>query len=257
MSLKNTRLVQILAETAPSNPKRHSQKFIDRISDIPSLHDTISLRAAHQTIKTTEFGAANIPRETAKKIKKDFVKARSLMVHSIATSFISRSRPMTNPFPTPERVYSHLGPDHPAGPLHSKVFAPFRNFYTARQNDIEAGVQRFRFQCGTVFSGLSKELASLAELDRSFGNMFSKYERNCFAAVPELLEAQFRGLFDQQEQTQSEKITVDDLKEWMGPHGWISDFCKKMREMLFAELETRLLPIQGLIESIPNGHQGS
>jgi hypothetical protein len=256
MSLKNTRLVQILAETAPSNSKLHQQEFIDRISDIASLHDTISLRTVHETFKAAEFGAANIPNETAKKIKEDFFKARALLVHSIATSFISRTRPMTNPFPTPERVYSQLGPNHPSGPLHSKIFAPFRNFYTARQNDIEAGVRRFRFHCDTMFSGLSNELACLAELDKSLGNMFSKYARNCFDAVPELLEAQFRVLFDQQQQTPSEKIAMADLKKWMGPNGWIFDFCKKMREMLFAELETRLLPLQGLIESLPGDYQG-
>ncbi len=256
MLLKNTRFVHILAETAPSIPKMHQRSVIDRISDIASIRDTISLRTVHETFRASEFGAGNIPIETVKKIREDFFEDRVLLVRAIATSFISKSRQMTNPFPTPERVYSQLGPDHASGPLHSKIFAPFRNFYTARQSDIEGGIRRLRSHCGNMLSNLSSELSCLAQLDKSFSNMFSKYARNCFSAVPELLEAQFRELFDEQQQTPSENITLDELKKWMGSNGWIFDFGKKMREMLLAELETRLFPLQGLIESLPYDYQG-
>ena len=255
MSLKNSRFVHILAETAPSNPKMYPRTFIDRVSDIASLHDTISLRTAHETFRAAEFDAGNIPIETAKKIKEDFFEDRTLLVRSIATSFIPKSRRTTNPFPTPERVFSQLDTNHTSGPLHSRIYAPFRNFYTARQSDIEVGIRRFRFHYGNMLSDLSNELACLSKLDKSFSNMFSKYARNCFSTVPELLEAQFRVLFDERRQTPSEKITLADLKKWMGPNGWISEFCRKMREMLLAELETRLFPLQGLIESLPHGYQ--
>jgi hypothetical protein len=233
----------------------HQQSVIDRISDIASIHDTISLRTVHETYRAAELGATDIPTETAKKIKEDFFKARTLLVHSIATSFTPKSRLMTNPFPTPERVYSHLGSNHASGPLHSNIFAPFRNFYTARQSEIETGILRFRFQYDNVFSDLSDELACLVTLDKSFSNMFSKYARTCFSAVPELLEEQFRVLFDEQRQTPSVEVTLADLKKWMSPDGWIFDFCKKIREMLLAELETRLLPLQGLVESLPHDYR--
>jgi hypothetical protein len=256
MSLKNTRLVQILAETTPSDVKRNHHEFVDRIGDIANLHDTISLRTAHEAFRAAEFGTGNIPVETVKNLKEDFIKTRAFLVHSTAASFIPKSRGTANSFPTPERVYSQLDKNNPDGPLHSKIFNPFRKFYTARQNDIESEVRRFRFHCNTLFSGISNELSCLAELDKSFSNMFSKYSRNCFDAVPELLESRFRVLFDQHQQTPPEKITIDDLEKWMGPNGWIFDFCKKMREMLFAELETRLLPLQGLIESLPCDYRG-
>ncbi len=254
MSLKNTRLVHILAESAPLNLKMHQQNFIDRISDITSLHDEISLRTAHETFSTSEFGATNIPIETVKKIKEDFFKARTLLVHSIATSFTPKSLRVPNPLPTPELVYSRLGSNHTSGPLHSEVFAPFRKFHAARQRDMAAGIQRLRIYCHNVLSDLSSELACLTKLDKLFSNMLSKYAGDCFSVVPDLLEAQFGVLFNEQQQKLSEKITIADLKKWMSSNGWIFNFCKKMQEILLAELEARLLPIQGLIETLPHDY---
>lgn len=252
MSFKNTRLVNIFAETAPLNLKIHQQNFIDRISDIASVFDTISLSAAHGTFSAAGFGPTNIPMETTQKIKEDFFEARALLVHSIEMSFSPKFRRMTNPLPTPERVYSHLGTVETSGALFPEIFVPFRKFYTARQKDMATGIQRLRSHHCNMLSDLSSELACLIKLDKSFSNMFSKYAGDCFSVVPDLLEKQFGVLFDEQRQKLCEEISLADLKKWMTPNGWIFDFCTKMRETLLAELEARLLPTRGLIESLPH-----
>jgi hypothetical protein len=50
-------------------------------------------------------------------------------------------------------------------------------------------------------------------------------------------------------QTLSGNPEPDDLTPWMFPGGWLASFCGRMRELLLAELEIRLQPVLGLIES--------
>ena len=43
-----------------------------------------------------------------------------------------------------------------------------------------------------------------------------------------------------------------DLEPWLASGGWIVEFCSEMRELLLAELEVRLRPVIGLVESLPH-----
>lgn len=252
MPLNSTRLVHIFTETVPQSPKTHQQNVIDRISDIPSVFDTISLSAAHGTYSAAGFGPANIPIETTDRIREDFFETRALLVRSVEMSFNPKFRRMANPLPTPERVHSHLGTVDTPGALVSQAFVPFRKFYTARQKEIAIGIQRFRSRHWDMIASLSGEFACLIELDKSFSSIFAKYARDCFSVVPDLLERQFGVLLDEQRRQLPEKISLTDLKRWTIPNDWIFDFHQKMRETLLAELDARLLPTRGVIESLPH-----
>jgi len=41
----------------------------------------------------------------------------------------------------------------------------------------------------------------------------------------------------------------EEAQRWLAPGGWLHGFQQDMRQMLLAELQTRLAPVQGLIEA--------
>jgi hypothetical protein len=68
--------------------------------------------------------------------------------------------------------------------------------------------------------------------------------------IPGLLEQHFCHLLLTHWQTLPESPAAADLAPWMDSGGWIKTFYGQMQELLLAELEIRLQPVLGLIESI-------
>ena len=70
------------------------------------------------------------------------------------------------------------------------------------------------------------------------------------ANMPSERSSAFNRLLRTHWQTLPEDSDAADLDVWMAPGGWIALFCSRMQELLMAELELRLQPVVGLIESI-------
>jgi len=87
-------------------------------------------------------------------------------------------------------------------------------------------------------------------MDKALNDVLSYQTPHLFAVILNFLGRRFRQLLDTHWQELPDKPTACDLAQWMKPCGWISKFCGEMREMLLAELDVRLLPILGMIDSI-------
>jgi hypothetical protein len=131
------------------------------------------------------------------------------------------------------------------------AYEPYRKFYMSRQKGLDIKVQHLRAEIRDSISGLSPVLAQLSRMDKALSESLSESSRETFAVVPKLLEKRFSQLFDIHRPELPKNPEVTDLEPWMKPGGWISAFCMEMRELLLAELEIRLQPVVGMIDSLP------
>ncbi len=254
-SLYDSRLVRLLSDFNPSGVEVPSRNFADRFGQLVGLSGSIILSMAHEKLQAMEFKPVEVSPEA---IKNEFLRVRTSLVRAIAMSFTPIPGRMRDTLPTPDRLHAHFqltgvyAPKRPGLPKnHSAAFEPYRKMYVTRQKDLAVTIQRLRSHIGNSISGLSPELAQLAKLDASLDSVLSVRTRDLLAAVPRLLERRFGCLLDEHWRELPSEPEASDLKQWMQPGGWISTFCGEMRELLLAELEVRLQPVLGMIDSLP------
>ncbi|PHQ17053.1 hypothetical protein CLH61_00355 [Marinobacter profundi] len=132
----------------------------------------------------------------------------------------------------PRKPLADLNTEAASAP--SPDFAPFLQFYLARQRQIVAASRQLRARFRTAVAGYSHTMARIAEFDGVFDHAMAQYTSQCFATLPALLEKRFVAL--QQEQ--------DAGSDWRGL------FQQEIQLLLLAELDVRLEPALGLLAAI-------
>lgn len=123
-------------------------------------------------------------------------------------------------------------------------FAPYRHFYLAQQRDMEANVNLLRAAARDALDGLPDAARSLREIDGALQAALAERERALLAGIPHLLERRFEAL---------RRSAADDATAWMLPGGWLATFRAELLALLEAELELRLQPVTGLMETLEHG----
>lgn len=124
-------------------------------------------------------------------------------------------------------------------------FTPYRLFYLAQQRDMEANVGVLRTAARDVLAGLPTAARALREIDAALQVAIAERERALLAAIPRLLECRFETLRDAASASET-----DDNATWMQPGGWLATFRSELLALLEAELELRLQPVIGLMETL-------
>ena len=115
---------------------------------------------------------------------------------------------------------------HHAGSTAS--FAPYRHQYVTHQRAMEARIGLLRARVRVALSGHSSRLRRLAALDAVLEQALSARERQLLSTVPQWLEKHF-------ERSRQARQELDG---------------KEMQGVLLAELETRLQPVNGMIDAL-------
>ncbi|MEC8429427.1 MAG: DUF3348 family protein, partial [Pseudomonadota bacterium] len=92
-------------------------------------------------------------------------------------------------------------------------------------------------------AGASPEMAQLAAIDTALGESLVPHAKELFGVVPRLLKKRFEQLHD----ASGEETVSGEVPQWL------KTFRTDMQELLFAELEVRLLPVIGLLEAVEYG----
>ncbi|MBW7900089.1 MAG: DUF3348 family protein [Rhodocyclaceae bacterium] len=121
-------------------------------------------------------------------------------------------------------------------------FAPFRRHYVARQRDMAAAIGPLRAQARQALAARSPALARLAALDAVMERALAERERALLGSVPHLLERRFERL-----------RAAPPADAGAASDGWLAAFCREQRDLLLAELEFRLLPVDGLVAASADG----
>ncbi|MDX9788528.1 MAG: DUF3348 family protein [Desulfobacterales bacterium] len=258
-SFNGSRLVRLLSAFIPADIEAPGRYFADRFGNLVGLAGSMSLSKVHAELSATGLkpDVTATSAGAAKMITEAFLRARRSLVRAIAMSFIPMAGNPKDRLPTPERLHAHFqltgvfAVKRPGNPqTHATAFEPYRQFYTARQRELEMKVRQLRSHIGAEISGISPQSAQLSTLDASLGEVLLPRTQELFAVIPKLLERRFGGGLDAHRRTLSKAPAASDLAQWIEPDGWIGLFCNDMRALLLAELEVRLQPVSGMIESL-------
>ena len=86
--------------------------------------------------------------------------------------------------------------------------------------------------------------SGISEIDGALQAALADRERALLAGIPHLLERRFEAL---------RRSATDDAPAWMLPGGWLASFRAELLALLEAELELRLQPVTGLMETLEHG----
>lgn len=256
-SLFTLRLVRLLSDLDVIDLEADRSHFAERFGQLIDFSGSITLSKVHEELSKVTFKPSE---NSANAIIDDFLGEHKALVSYIAKSFIPGSKPSFDDWivlPTPKKLHVHFQKNkayttrRPWPPrVDSTLYEPYRNFYHARQGVVNSKILKFRWRIEEAISGISPQHATLLSLDRAFQKVLSTRSHELFAVVPKLLGKRFSILINEHWQELPSHPDDRDLELWMKPGGWISTFCGHMQTLLLAELEVRLQPLLGLIESL-------
>ncbi len=259
-SLYGSRLIRLLRGLTDESPDPALNNFALHFGKLADLSGSMSLLNAHESIDhvTTDDSACDLAAA-----REDFMKVRTALIRAVVMSFVP-PRGLTPvrmvKLPTAEKLHSHYqatgvyGAPRPWLPkVYAAAFDPYAAFYVARQRDLAMKVRRLREHQRKLVRQASDEHAQLAALDEALDDALNTRTQELFSVIPKLLARRFGKLAFAETDALPKRSTARDLEPWLEPDGWITRFCGDMRELLLAELEIRLRPVIGLMESLPGG----
>ncbi len=253
-SLHDSRLVCLLSGLNGSGIEVSQSNFSEKFGKLVDLPGSLTLSAMLGELSAVAFEPSGISATT---IKNAFMEMRTELVRFIAKSFVPGAGRIRDKLPTPAVFHSHCkltgvyAATRPESPKnHAAAYEPYRKFYVTRQSDLAIKIQQLQSHIGDAISGLSPELAQLSKLNTGLGDILAVRTKELFTVVPQLLGRRFGRLLDEHWQELPNRPGVSDLAQWMESGGWISKFCGEMRELLLAEIDLRLQPVLGMIDSL-------
>jgi hypothetical protein len=124
------------------------------------------------------------------------------------------------------------GPGEPAS--SPTDFSPYRRHCAARQQAMQDAVGALRQRLRTELARRSPALARLAAIDATMDQALAPHERRLLGLVPLRLQTHFERMH---------RAAGEDT-------GWVETFRDDMDHVLQAELVHRLLPAQGLLDTL-------
>ncbi|RJP83921.1 MAG: DUF3348 family protein [Desulfobacteraceae bacterium] len=254
-SLNSTRFVRLLSDMNGSDIKVPQTQFAEKFAQMLHFSSIINLSVALEDVSGSDCILSGMPGPS---IRNAFLSAQTDLVRFIAAGFVPAARPADDRLPTAESLHAHCeltgvfsAKYKGKSKKHPTAYEPYRKFYMARQRGLDIRVGHLRAEIRDAISGLSPALRQLARLDQALSESVAEASREIFAVVPKLLEKRFIQSFEKHRRELPGNPETTDLENWMKPGGWISTFCMEMRELLLAELEVRLQPVVGMINSLP------
>ena len=122
-------------------------------------------------------------------------------------------------------------------------FEPLRERCLAVQRAMETNVGPLRRRVRSTLAGASPAMARLAAVDAVMEDVIGARERALLATVAARLERRFEAL-------RARHDAADDPDTPRQPAGWPDTFRQEMRDVLLAELDFRMQPVEGLLEAL-------
>lgn len=147
-------------------------------------------------------------------------------------------------------------------PMELKTaFEPYRRFVAAHQRQMESTLRSLRAQLRLQLSQYGNALQQLAALDATFENILAEREAMLLGKTVQLLEKRFVIALKAHMQALAKTETAVHAAEGdvpssthnspkPDPSTWLMPIQQTLRQVLLAELDTRLQPCLGLLEAI-------
>ena len=132
-------------------------------------------------------------------------------------------------------------------------FSPYRRACQTHQRAMAAVIAPLRGRVRQALTALSPALGRLAALDAVFDEALRDRERQLLSTVPVLLEQHFERLRRAHSTTRFHARASLSAADSRSPARWLVEYGGDMQQVLLAELDVRLQPIEGMVEAI--GHE--
>lgn len=121
-------------------------------------------------------------------------------------------------------------------------FAPYRRSCQTHQRAMESAIGALRIKVRSALEQASSRLGQLAALDAVMEGVLAPRERGLLAQVPSMLERRLEGW----RQAGAAPGRVDASS----PPAWLTACCFDLQNLLLAELDMRLQPLEGMLDAL-------
>lgn len=132
-------------------------------------------------------------------------------------------------------------------------FLPYRRSYLGHQRSMTARIGPLRLQLWAALSAAVPALGQLAALDAAFAQAIEARERHLLSKLPQILEREFERLRQANAGTAAGPSLSKGSAPLSRPVAWVAEYGRYQRDVLLAELDMRLQPVDGMMEALSNG----
>lgn len=219
-------LVRQLAGWLPEGVSAPRQDVAERLGQWLNVNEAIALRTTQATVAAAGAAAArratppDDPAALYTALQQELQRTRAVLTQSITMR----------------------DPSHQPDPDDLDIeWALFHQRLGDQQRRMALSVEALRGHVRQALAQSTPELAQLAALDAAMEPLLAGREQRLLNALPAVLKARFVAL--RQQATDPSDTAADDLH-------WLQTFAHELEQTLLAELDLRLQPVIGLIESL-------
>jgi hypothetical protein len=247
-SFHGSTLVRLLSRLTDLDVRESRQGTADRLSQWFGWTDAISLSAA---LDGSPAAAQSSARASGRAEEGECARVRAALTQAIAEDCIPTTARKPGLRPTPAADAS-APPDATvtSAAAATAAFAPFRRRYLTRQQAMETRIAPLRARVRATLATRSPAMARLAAVDVVMEQVLVPQERRLLATVPTLLEKHFQRLRQANQTTPDEPDAAAPSLPFPPSSEWLDVFCKHMQDVLLAELDIRLQPVEGLLDAL-------
>ena len=217
----HSRLIRFLSELDVVDFDITQRDFAERLGLLLNFADSILLSDA---LKLPPKLPQGVESPTPHSVRGEFLRVRGKLVAAIIDSCTPGSETARIKWPVLQIDVPQL------------QFEPFLRFYVAHQRDMDLGARGLRTTVREAMTHQTPALQQLITLDIALEDALFDHSRRFLAVIPRFLEKRFNAL-------QEQSHTMAD---------WLTQFRKELQGLLLAELEIRLQPVLGLVETLDN-----
>lgn len=213
--LNGSALVGLLAQLALIDGPVAAPSFVQGLGRWLGWEDAIALCAALQTPDQASLGLTSPvrARKLALQLQREFERLRTTLGRAL---------------------------DQDGAQEGDTDFAPYRRHYAAQQHAMAEGIAPLRTRARAALALMSPQQARLAAMDTVVEQALGRREQGLLAMLPTLLEKHFTRL----------RLAHGAATVASPPPDWLNTFRQDLRRLGRAELELRLLPVQGLLDTL-------
>ncbi|MCC2597648.1 DUF3348 domain-containing protein [Pusillimonas sp. MFBS29] len=241
-SFSGPALVRLLAHWNDARIREPSQSLSDRLSQWLGWSDAIALAGALGG--AVPAGSPMTPSASRTTRSPDYDQEYERVRNALVDLIDNVNKPP--PVRHRHRQAPAARPDNPVQ-TESIEFSTYRQRYITLQQTMEARCSELRTRLRARLAGMSPEMARLAAVDAVMEQALNEREFSVLARVPVVLEAHFRRLKHEAAPLPAAESGQESATT---ANAWLNVFHQDMQSVLFAELEIRLQPTQGLLAAL-------
>ena len=131
-------------------------------------------------------------------------------------------------------------------------FLPYRRSYLGHQRAMASRIGALRVRLRAALVAQSPALGQLAALDAALDQALAARERHLLSKVPQWLESEFERLRRVNERAAVMPSASPAQVSGLQPAVWVAEYGRTLREVLLAEMDTKLQPVEGMMDALRN-----